>query len=385
MFLFALKMLMGDRAKYLGIVIGLSFASFIITQQSAIFVGIMARTVGFINDTSQPDIWVVDPKIQYLDEIKPMKDTDLYRVKSIEGVEWAVPMFRGQVTSRRVGDGTFKNCFVVGIDDATLIGGPPEMLEGRLEDVRMADAVIVNDIGANSKLAAIGADGELIPLRVGDVIELNDNRSYVAGICKVSRPFQSQPVVYTTYNRATSYAPRVRKMLSCILVKSLPGVSPQELSKRINCLTGLAAYPSDEFKELTISYYLKNTGISINFGVAVILGFIIGMAISGQTFYNFTLDNIRHFGTFKAMGATNKLLMQMILLQALVVAFIGWGIGVGGASLFGFLFRNTELSFKMPWQLLVLSGVGMLIICLTSAAFSIRRVFKLEPAIVFKS
>ena len=40
----ALKMLVGDRAKYIGIIIGLTFASLLITQQSAIFAGIMTHT-----------------------------------------------------------------------------------------------------------------------------------------------------------------------------------------------------------------------------------------------------------------------------------------------------------------------------------------------------
>ena len=58
--LIALKMLTGDRARYLGIVFGLTFASFLITQQAAIFVGLMARTFGQITDLGLPDIWVAN-------------------------------------------------------------------------------------------------------------------------------------------------------------------------------------------------------------------------------------------------------------------------------------------------------------------------------------
>ncbi len=67
----ALKMLIGDRAKYIGIIIGLTFASLLITQQSAIFLGVMTRTFSFLTDVGLPDIWVVDPKVQYTDDIKP--------------------------------------------------------------------------------------------------------------------------------------------------------------------------------------------------------------------------------------------------------------------------------------------------------------------------
>jgi putative ABC transport system permease protein len=130
---------------------------------------------------------------------------------------------------------------------------------------------------------------------------------------------------------------------------------------------------------------LKYTGIPINFGVAVILGFIIGAAIAGQTFYNFTLGNIRYFATFKAMGASTKILNRMILFQAFWAGAIGWGIGIGAASLFGFLSRGTELSFRMPWPLLLLTCLSIGLISLFAAWLSMRKVRKLDPAIVFKS
>lgn len=382
----ALKMLMGDRGKYIGIVIGVFFAALIITQQLSIFVGLMSRTIGFLVDTSLPDIWVMDPKVQFVDDIKPMQDTQLYRVRGVEGVEWAMPMYKGLLRAR-LSNGLFQNCIVIGIDDATLTGGPPEMVEGTLADLRRADGVIVDYVGAMGKLAKPSPeDPEVkIPLRLGDTLELNDRRAVIVGFAKTTRAFQSQPTVYTTYSRAVSFAPRERKLLSFILVKAKREVEISTLAERIKKQTQLAAYTGDEFKDLTIGYFLKNTGIPINFGIAVVLGLVIGTAIAGQTFYSFTADNIRYFGTLKAMGASNGLLLRMIILQALTVGAIGYGLGVGLASFTSFLSARSELAFKFPWQILVISGAAVLIICVVSAVFSIRKVLKLEPAIVFRS
>ncbi len=386
MFFIALKMLIGDRAKYIGLVVGLSFAAFIISQQAAIFLGIMKRTIGFITDTSQPNIWVMDESVQFIDDIKPLKDTDLYRVRSVDGVDWAVPLYKGLIQAR-LPNGTFQSCVFIGIDDATLIGGPPHMIEGTVENLRFPDAVLVNIVGAKTKLASVelNDDGEKIPLHVGDVMELNDHRAYVAGICDTMRTFQSQPVVYTTYDRATLFVPRQRKLLSFILAKSKPGIDPESLCSTIRERTGFAAYTTRGFQKLTIMYYVKNTGILINFGVAILLGFIIGVAIAGQTFFNFTMDNLAYFGTFKAMGANNRLLVRMVLLQALFVSVIGWGIGIGTAALFGYGFRATELSFTLPLPLYLASGFSMLCICLIAAFFSVIKVMRVDPAIVFKS
>ncbi len=376
-------MLVGNRAKYAGIIIGLTFASLLITQQSAIFVGLMTRTFGFLTDTALPDIWVMDPKVQYIDDIKPLKETESIRVRSVEGVAWAVPMYKGLLKAR-LSNGTFQTCNVIGLDDETLIGGPPRMLQGSLSDLRRSDAIVVNDIGAAGKLAKVLPDGKRIPLRIGDTMELNDHRAVVVGICKVQRTFQSQPVIYTTYSRATIFAPRERKLLSFVAAKAKPGQDLQTLCQRIHRVTGLVAYTKDEFKALTIRYYMKYTGIPINFGMTVVLGFIVGIAIAGQTFFNFTLDNLRYFGTLKAMGATDRMLLQMILLQAAVVGSIGYGLGVGIATALGTLSGHTELSFQLPWQLLLISAFAVMLICAASAVLSIRKVIRLEPAIVFQ-
>jgi putative ABC transport system permease protein len=380
----ALKMLVGDRAKYLGIIMGITFASLLITQQLAIFLGLMTRTYGAVTDLALPDIWVMDPKVQFIDDIKPLQDTELYRVRGVDGVEWAVPLYKGLIKAR-LDNGNFQTCNVMGLDDATLIGGPPTMIEGKLADLRRADGVIVDDVGAREKLAKIGPDGKAVPLKIGDTLELNDHRAVVAGICRVSRTFQSQPVVYTTYTRATTFAPRERKLLSFVLVKAKPGQDVQELCRRIEHVTGMEAQTGSEFKKTTYMYFMKYTGIPINFGIAVALGFLVGTAIAGQTFYNFTLDNLRHFGALKAMGAGNGMLLRMIILQALIVGLIGYGLGVGLAAMFGWMLRDSELAFMLPWQLLVVTGVAVTVICIFSSLISMWKVVKLEPAIVFKS
>ena len=359
MYAIALKMLIGDRGKYLGIIMGLTFASLLITQQSSIFTGLMTRTYGAITDLSQPDIWVMDAKVQFIDDVKPLQDTELFRIRSIEGVEWAVPLYKGLLKAR-LPDGNYQICNVLGLDDATLIGGPPFMVEGKLSDLRQQDSIIVDAVAANTRLVKPPRipGGKPQPLKIGDTLEINDHRALVVGICRVSRTFQSQPVIYTTYTRATTFAPRERKLLSFVLVKARAGESPEALTQRIRKRTGLAAYTGQQFKDLTYNYFMKYTGIPVNFGIAVALGFIIGTAIAGQTFYNFTLENMRYFGTLKAMGATNGVLLRMILLQSLLVGVLGYGLGVGGAAFFGYALGGTELSFRLTGQLLVFCRSG---------------------------
>jgi putative ABC transport system permease protein len=377
-------MLMGDRAKYLGIVLGVTFASLLITQQLGIFCGLMTRTYGMLTDLSQPDVWVMDKEVQFIDDVKPLKDTECERVQGVPGVEWAVKLYKGTIRAR-LDNGSFQTCQVFGLDDASLIGGPPIMLEGSLADLRRSESVIVDDVGAADKLARLGSDGKTkIPLKIGDVMELNDHRAVVVGICRVTRTWQSQPVVFTTYTRATTYAPNERKLLSFVMVKLKPGQNAAAVCKQITQRTGMAAMTRNEFANATLWYFMAHTGIPINFGISVFLGFFVGTAVAGQTFFQFTHDNIKQFAALKAMGSGNALLLRMILLQAAVVGLIGYGLGVGITAVFGWRMEGTEMAFLLPWQLLLFTATAVLLICLLSALFSIRTVIRLEPAVVFK-
>lgn len=396
---FALKMLFGDVAKFYGILLGLTFASLLISQQSSIFVGLMSRTVGFVRDTGQADLWIIDPDKLYVDDQKPLRDTEVDRVRSVSGVAWAVPLYKG-LLSAKLPSGERETCDVIGIDDATLIGGPPKMIEGNIENLRTPDAVVIDAASRDRKLALpanlpvgevmLGFDAndatvKRRPMQVGDILELNERRAVVVGIAETTPTFQNQPVIYTTYSRAKLFAPANRRTASIVLVKALEGTAPTELAQRIEAETGVLAFTPDEFSWRTINYWVSQTGIPINFGIAIALGFLVGVAIAGQMFYNFTLDNLKYFGAMKAMGASTRRLLGMVALQAFVAAVLGLGIGLGITSLFGLSVPGNRLAFRMLWQIPVMTAGAVTIICVGSALLSMIRVVRLDPAEVFKT
>ncbi len=384
MYRIALKMLMGDRAKFIGMILALSFSTVIIIQQMAIFLGLMRRTYSIITDTTQADIWVMNPSVKMIDDINPIRNIDLQRIRSIKGVKWASPFFKGPIRAR-LPNGQFQNCNMIGVDSATFIGGPHTMLEGKINDLRKPFTIIVDTLGAQGKLAQKqGSDNPKRPVQVGDEIELNDTRARVVGICSISRTFLSDPVIYTTYDRALYYVPFERKQLSYILVKADDTTDPQELCNQIKQQTGLQAYTKKGFEDLTFNYYMKNTGIPINFGIAVLLGLFVGAAITGQIFFNFTTDNLPFLALFNAVGASRLMLSKITLLQGLWVGFLGWGIGAGLAAFIGFATLSTELAFFLPWWLLFGTGLLMVCICIISSLISIARIFNIQLWVIFK-
>jgi putative ABC transport system permease protein len=374
----ALKMLTGDRSKFFGIVFGVMFASLLIAHQVSIFVGILARTTSQIRDVSEPDLWVMDEKVRYVEEVPALRPTDLQRVRSVPGVAWAVPMHKSTARAR-LDDGNFRQIVLMGIDDDTLVGAPREMVVGNLADLRNPDAFIIDEAG----YAHLWPDQ---PVELGKVLEMNDRRAVLVGVCKAGAPFVTMPIVYARYSQAIFFAPRERNMMTFVLVKAEPGQELSALAGRIEQQTGRKALTTEQFSGRTVDFYLNFTGIPVNFGITVALGFIVGVAIAGQTFYLFTVENLKQFGALKAMGVSNLRLVGMILLQALVVGVLGFALGIGLTALF-FEVTASVLALagmKLYWQVMAGTAATVLLIVVLASLLSIRKVLVLEPAIVFR-
>ena len=373
----ALKMLWGDRAKYAMLVCGLTFCSLLMTQQSSVFCGLMLWTTATLRNIQAP-IWVADEKVEQVNEVVPLRDIEVSRVKSVPGVEWAVPLF-WSIVQARLPDGSFQPMQVTGLDTSTLVGRPSRMVAGRIEDLRLPNAVIVDQVAVEKFRA------KKVALRLGSTFEINDHAARVVGICETERSFLGQPYVYTTYDRAIGYAPPQRKMLSFVLVKPRDGARTSDVVAAISALKGLRAFTSDQFFSDTIWWYVKNTGIPVSFGTVVILGIVVGVAVAGQTFYLFVHENLRFMAALKAMGARTPVLARMVFLQALTVGFVGYGLGVGLAAWFGTaVLTKGQPPFYMPWQVLVFTGAVILFICCLSAAIGLLKIVRTEPAMVFK-
>ncbi len=375
----ALKMLFGDRAKYVLLVSGITFASLLMAQGMALFCGLMTWTFTPLRNIRVP-VWVADSKVEQVGDNKPLRDIDVYRIRSVQGVEWAVPLYQS-VTQARLPNGNSKLVTLTGIDSTTLIGAPEKMVAGRLEDLRLPNTVIIDEYGVDRL-----SEGRGRPIGVGDAFEINDREARIVGVCKAHRSFTGGPFVYTTYARAVEYVPQQRKLLSFVLAAPQDGVAPEDLAARIRDETGLMAQTSDEFMWSTVWWYIANTGIPINVGTIVGIGFIIGAAISGQTFYSFVVENTRNLGALKAMGAGTPTLVGMLVLQAFSVGVMGYGIGLGLVSMLGRAALHIEkVPFYLPWQIPTIVFCAILFISSLAAMLGILRVAKLEPAIVFRA
>lgn len=375
----SLQMLYGDRAKYALLITGVCFSSILMAQGLAMFFGIIGFSFATIDNVRAP-IWVVDPKVEQVADNQPLKDTDVDRVRSVQGVAWAAPFYVGQTQARVLGSGETKPVTLVGLDTTTLAGAPSRVVEGSVLDLRKSQSVVIDEEVASR----LGGTREQA-LTVGDVFEMNDKRAEVVAIVRAKQGMGGASYVFTTFDRAREYGFGQRKMTTHVLAAPEEGITPEQVADRIIKATGLRAYTEEQFKKASSDWMIQNSPIPFVVGLIVGIGFLVGIVVAGQTFYTFVLENSRYLGALKAMGASNMRLARMTILQALVVGVTGYGIGMGLLSLFFRALPEGKAPLLLRWEVAAFVFGAVFLIISFASLMGIRRVARIESAIVFRS
>jgi len=394
MFRIAIKMLAGDRGKYAGLLFGIAFTSFLITFAASFFAGFMTRGFSLISDNPAADVWVMDPAVESVEQTTNMPTSALDRVRSVAGVQSAVPLALA-TTEVRFPGGHFQTFQLIGVDDATAAGVPLLNTQAQVTVLRAPDAVLIDSGGTVGKLETPRfqrdqwphgephLDAPTRPLVSGDELLVNDHRVVVAGYTDALPRFPPRPLMYTTLANARRILPPERLRLTFVLASAAPGVQPAELARRIQTVTGLRARTADEFKSDTVRWYLVNSEDVGDVGAMLTLAMTVGFRVTAVLLYIFTTENLKQYAVLKAMGATSKLLLAMVFVQAGICALIGTGLGLGLCGIAGPIVGSQGFPFRMMWFTPLVGGVMVFVVCVLAALISARSVLKLEPAAVF--
>jgi putative ABC transport system permease protein len=368
------KLLVNDKAKFSALLIGITFAVFLMMQMTAMFAGILNRAYSTVTNVNAA-MWIMDPAVNTATSAIPMPDYVLDAVRSMDGVSYAVPLYMGGAMVK-LADGTYQSVNVVGLDDTSLFGRP-EIEQGNIQDIYADNAFLVVNDAEFSKLENP---------KIGTSFELNDHRGTIVGIARVaSNGLNGVPTLYTTYNRAIEYIPSMRFTMSYVLVQPKSEAAVTDIKQQVAKL-GYVALTKDEFNKQITDFYTYKTGIGTNILLMTVISFIVGLSISGQTFYTFILENIEKFGALKAIGAKGRELVYMILFMATFTALTGYGLGIGLVVLVISIARSQLPNYAAMitfWNLGLAFGMVVLIAGISSY-IGVRKVLKIEPFDIFR-
>jgi putative ABC transport system permease protein len=391
----AVKILLGDRAKYVGLLFGITFTSFLVTFAGSYFCGFMTRGFALIAENPGADVWVMDPAVESTEQTTNIPDSSLDRVRSVDGVRTAVPL--GLATAdARFANGRFQSFQLICVDDATLFGVPSLTDKVRATVLRAPDAAIVDPGGTDGKLETPVSKADQWPygqphldaatreLQAGDELLVNDHRVMIQGRSLALPRYPPRPLMYTTLSNARRVLLSERHLLTFVLASAAPGISPRELARRIQVQTGLKARSSDDFKADTVLWYLINSEDVGDMTSMISIAMFVGFGVTGVMLYMFTADSLKQYAVLKTMGASSKLLITMIFVQSGLCALLGTGLGLGLCAIVGqFAIVEFNYPFRMMWFTPVLGGVMVMLVSVVAALISVRPVLKLEPGIVF--
>jgi putative ABC transport system permease protein len=373
-FKIAYKLLVNDRGKFAALLVGITFAVFLMVMMTSMFAGILHKSTSTVINTGAK-VWVMDPAVYSVASSIPMPDYVLDAVRSINGVKYAVPLYSGGALVK-LRSGVYQAVTIIGLDDTSLFGRP-NLTEGHIEDIYAENGFIVVKDSEFPKLENP---------RLGAEFEINDHRGVVVGIAEVTTGgLFGIPTLYTTYKRAIQYIPSARFTISYILVEPKSSDGMPYIKQKVKML-GYQALTKDEFVEKISDFYKYKTGLGTNVLLMTVISFVVGLSISGQTFYTFILENLEKFGALKAIGAKGSELIYMILFQATFTALTGYGMGIGLASLIIALakLRLPSYAAQITYANLGFAFVMVLIIAGISSYIGIRKVIRIEPFDIFR-
>jgi putative ABC transport system permease protein len=376
MWLLAIKAMLADRSKLLTSLVGVTFSVVLINVQGGLFLGLIQKA-SLLVDYGQADIWVGHRHMNNVDIGTFIPERWVYRLRSVEGVAQAEPYLVafGQAT---MPDGRFENVIVVGSDPASLLGHACLMAEGDPAAVRQPDGILV-DLCDRVKLGHC---------RLGDKREINGQRATIVGMTYGIVGFTTSPYVFTTLERARhSYSFGVPpEHCSYFLVQAEPGVDIPALIERLQQrVPQLDVYDRATYSRICMAYWLTRTGIGISFGLATVLGLLVGLIMVAQTLHAAVTERIKEFATLKAMGADDFCMAWFLLVQALGNALLGGMFGLVLALVIGHYASTPRAPVVFTGWVLGGSVVLITLVCQVAAWLPYWRLRALDPAAVLRS
>jgi putative ABC transport system permease protein len=369
----AQRNLFHDKVRLAVTLTGIVFSVVLIVVQLGLFIGFTTATSNLI-DHSGADLWVTSKNVPYVEQGVAFSERKLNQVRAVPGVADAQKIIAHWTQWKRH-DGGQDSVQVVGINVDDAMERPWNLVEGRVEDLKFPDAVILDDL-YKQKLGVT---------RVGEVFEIGGYRARVVGFTHGIRSFTTSPYVFTSFKNALDFTGMREDQTLFILVKIAPGANLEQVRRALlDHVKDVDVLTNAQFSHMTTFYWMFTTGAGVAVLIAAVLGLIVGFVVVAQTIYATTVDHIREYGTLKAMGAPNSYVYKVIMKQAAISAVIGYVLGMIVSV---FVVHGSEkggAAILMPTPMAIGMFFLTLAMCVGAALVSINKVTRIDPAMVFK-
>jgi putative ABC transport system permease protein len=369
--LVGMRMMFHDRAKFVGTLLGVVFAVVLGVQQLSILLGLLDKNTTFV-DHSGADVWIVPPGTTLLQPGPLLDESVLARARTTKGVALAEPLVFGGATIKKPNGGT-EPVTLVGTALPASLGGPWSMVGGTADALAATDTVIFED-SEREKFGNID---------IGSLRELNGRKVRVGGFTWGLVPF-GPAYAFAEINLARDLVRVPSDKMNFVLVRVRPGENVEAVRSALALrVPEHRVILRTEYQRSIVSTLLREQ-LGASFATSTSFGLIIGFVIVALSMFSSVIDNLREFGTLKAIGCGNGDLALLLFGQAIVYALLGSLIGLALVSQMTEGIRSPKLVPLVPVALMAGVAPLMLAICLVASLLGLSRIRKLEPGMVFR-
>jgi putative ABC transport system permease protein len=371
----AVKNLLHDKLRSTMTIAGVAFAVTLVFVQVGLFLGILDNASVTI-DHIDAELWVTSRNTPNVDFAHGFPEARLQRVRSVPGVERADNLLV-QFLNLTLPDGAEEGMLVYGLENFGRWGIPWNVESGDLADLKRGDYMFLD----------ASAERRFGPFAVGEYREVMSHRMKIIGRTHEALSFTTSPLAFLDYELVQKLAgERMTGRTTYILVKLSPGADTAAVKSEIRRrLPYNDVYTSAEWAERSRSYWVASTGIGLNMYLTVFLGCLVGVVVVTQTLYTSTMEHLKEFGTVKAIGGSNLDIYRILGTQALLAAIIGFVAGRLFALALAPAMAKIRLKLIIPPEFAAVVFVGTVVLCLTAALVSFRKVARIDPALVFRA
>ncbi len=367
-----LAMMLHDKLKLLGTLAGVVFAVLLSNQQVGTFLGLIYKNEMYVVNAGA-DIFIAPQGTEAFQAGKPIPETTVVQARVVPGVAWAEPLLFGASTIV-LPNGGAEAVSVVGTKAPDLRGGPWNVVVGDPAALRLPDVMFFE----TADRAKYGG------LNVGSVRELGGKKVVVGGFTWGLLPF-GPSYAFADYALAQQILRVPADQTSFGLVGVAPGEDPARVAAGLReRLADVTVMTRDAYRASILRYILVRTSIGLTLGISALFGLVIGFVIVALTMFSAVLDNVREFGTLKAIGATTRDLSRLLVVQAVLYALSGSLIGLALVHFVADRIRSPQLALVLPWQLSVGTVAVMIVMCVFASGLALLRLRSVEPGMVFR-
>lgn len=370
---FALKTLLTDRGKALTALLGVVFSLVLVDIQGGLYFGLIGKA-SLLTDRCTADLWIGHRQSENVDFAHTIPVQRINRIRGVPGVAAAEPYIVGKGIAT-LADGGFEDVWVIGADPESMLGAPQDFTSGAPDELLRPDAVSIDELDA----------GKLGNPALGEVIEVNGRRARIVATTRGVLGFMTTPYLYGTLDTSRRLTGTPASQCSYFLVRAASGTDLGQLRRVLaEQVPELDVMTAAEFGQQSQDYFLGRTGIGISFGASTLLGLLVGLSIVGQSLYALALDHLTEYATLKAIGAEDRQIGTVVIMQALTVAAAGSVIGIVIILSAQRTLSTPIAPILIPTSLLLVGVVVVFAICLISSVLPVVRIRRLDPAMVLQ-